>query len=100
MRILIIEIKLIGINNITDSSFMFSQCDSLISSNGYLPFIHTKYVCRWFEGTKRVKLGNVTTNVPCRYRSYLKRAYYDYYHLPPVEKRIPGHMCLKMKKGK
>lgn len=69
-------------------------------SNGYLPFIHTKYVCRWFEGTKRVKLGNVTTNVPCRYRLYLKRAYYDYYHLPPVEKRIPGHMCLKMKKGK
>ena len=27
----LLEIKLIGINNITDASFMFSQCDSLIS---------------------------------------------------------------------
>ena len=63
-------------------------------SNGYLPFIHTKYKRKWFEKTKKVKLGEVATNIPGRYRSYLKRAYYDYYHLPPVSKRIPGHKKL------
>ena len=67
-------------------------------SNGYLPFIHTKYVKRWFEGTKRVKLGGVSTNVPVRYRSYLKSAYYDYYNLPPVEKRVPGHIIMTRNK--
>ena len=65
---------------------------SYFMSNGYLPFIHTKYLRRWFEGTRRVKLGEIYVNAPVKYRSYLKRAYYDYYHLPPVEKRVPGHI--------
>ena len=75
-------------------SMMFNKkkTKSYFMSNGYLPFIHTKYLRRWFEGTKRIKLGEIYVNAPTKYRSYLKRAYYDYYHLPPVEKRIPGHM--------
>lgn len=60
-------------------------------SNGYLPFIHTRYSCQWFCGESRVKLGNMQVGAPNDVEAYLKRAYYDYYHYPPMEKRIPEH---------
>lgn len=60
-------------------------------SNGYLPFIHTRYSRAWFEGHETMKLGDLDICVPADVPAYLKRAYYDYYHYPPVEKRIPGH---------
>lgn len=60
-------------------------------SNGFLPFIHTRYAKEWFTGKNTMKLGEYDVIVPSDVHAYLKRAYYDYYHYPPVEKRIPGH---------
>lgn len=60
-------------------------------SNGFLPFIHTRYSKAWFAADSRVKLGEMEVSAPAEMEAYLKRAYYDYYHFPPVNKRVPGH---------
>lgn len=60
-------------------------------SNGFLPFIHTRYSKAWFGADRRVKLGDMEVSAPVEMEAYLKRAYYDYYHYPPVNKRVPGH---------
>ena len=60
-------------------------------SNGFLPFIHTRYSKAWFGADRRVKLGDMEVSAPAEMEAYLKRAYYDYYHYPPVNKRVPGH---------
>ncbi len=60
-------------------------------SNGYLPFIHTKYQKEWFDSCTRVSLGELMVSAPADIEAYLKRAYYDYYHYLPMEKRVPGH---------
>ncbi len=60
-------------------------------SNGFLPFIHTRYSREWFQGGNRMKLGDMEARVPADAEAYLKRAYYEYYHYPPMCKRIPEH---------
>lgn len=60
-------------------------------SNGFLPFIHTRYSREWFDGSSQVQLGELTVSAPKDVEAYLKRAYYDYYHYPPVNKRVPEH---------
>lgn len=60
-------------------------------SNGFLPFIHTRYSREWFTGNHRMKLGSVMVPVPSDVEAYLKRAYYDYYHYLPMNKRVPEH---------
>ena len=60
-------------------------------SNGFLPFIHTRYSCKWFETSSVVQLGEMQVQAPADVEAYLKRAYYDYYHYPPVDKRIQEH---------
>lgn len=60
-------------------------------SNGYLPFIHTRYSREWFAGCSILPLGDMEVCAPADVKAYLKRAYYDYYHYPPVNKRVPGH---------
>ena len=60
-------------------------------SNSYLPFMHTRYSKEWFRKGKRVKYGKVMAYAPNDVEAFLKRAYYDYTHYPPVEKRIPEH---------
>lgn len=60
-------------------------------SNGYLPFIHTRYSKEWFQGGERVDFGPTQINIPNQYEAYLKRAYYDYYHLRGMNGRIPQH---------
>ena len=57
-------------------------------SNGFLPFIHTRYSREWFQGGNRMKLGDMEARVPADAEAYLKRAYY---HYPPMCKRIPEH---------
>lgn len=60
-------------------------------SNGYLPFIHTRYSKEWFQGGEKVAFGPTQVNIPNQYEAYLKRAYYDYYHLRGMNGRIPQH---------
>ena len=60
-------------------------------SNGFLPFIHTRYEKDWFAKGKKVTFGPLTVNAPCQPEAYLKRAYYDYYHFMPMEKRRSMH---------
>lgn len=60
-------------------------------SNGFLPFIHTRYARAWFAESSTVKLGDMEVSAPADVKAYLKRAYYDYYHYPPVNKRVPEH---------
>ncbi|MDO4622187.1 MAG: LicD family protein [Eubacteriales bacterium] len=60
-------------------------------SNGFLPYIHTRYRQSWFAGSSRIPLGDRMVSVPADTEGYLRRAYYDFYHYPPVEKRIPEH---------
>lgn len=60
-------------------------------SNGFLPFIHTRYRREWFDSNHTMMLGNLRVCTPKDEKAYLKRAYYDYYHYPPMEKRVPGH---------
>lgn len=60
-------------------------------SNGYLPFIHTRYSREWFSGCSILPLGDRNVCAPRDVKAYLKRAYYDYYHYPPVNKRVPEH---------
>ena len=60
-------------------------------SNSYLPFRHTRYCKEWFRKGKRVRYGKVMAYAPNDVEAFLKRAYYDYTHYPPVEKRIPEH---------
>lgn len=60
-------------------------------SNGFLPFIQTRYECSWFTGDRRITLGSMSVTIPRDPEASLKRTYYDYYHYPPVEKRIPEH---------
>ena len=38
-----------------------------------------------------MRLGNREVTVPDDPEASLKRTYYDYYHYPPVDKRIPEH---------
>ena len=60
-------------------------------SNGFLPFIHTRYAREWFDRPGSTLLSGMELMAPSDIRAFLKRAYYDYYHYPPAEKRIPGH---------
>lgn len=74
-------------------SMMYRQKNTkdYFMSNGFLPFIHTRYSREWFEGERRLRLGDVEACVPADVEAYLKRAYYDYFHYPPINKRIPEH---------
>ncbi len=60
-------------------------------SNGFLPYIHTRYQREWFETGRSIRLGELMVSAPADVKAYLKRAYYDYYHYPPVCKRVPEH---------
>ncbi len=60
-------------------------------SNSFLPYIHTRYNQSWFEGSNRIKLGNMEVSAPADINGYLYRAYFDYYHYPRYEKRVPEH---------
>ena len=60
-------------------------------SNGFLPFIHTRYEKKWFAPGKRVTFGPLNVMAPVETEAYLKRAYYDYYHFVPMEKRKSQH---------
>ncbi|MCR5105191.1 MAG: LicD family protein [Eubacterium sp.] len=64
---------------------------SYFCSNGYLPFIHTKYDKKWFGEGTLVKLGDMQVIAPNDIEAYLKRAYYEYYHLPSMKSRYPQH---------
>lgn len=68
-----------------------SHTESYFISNGYLPFIHTKYDKVWFGRGKKISLGELEVMAPAEVEAYLKRAYYEYYHLPPVSSRYPQH---------
>lgn len=74
-------------------SMMYHKKDTkdYFMSNGFLPFIHTRYAKEWFTGNDTMKLGAYDVIVPSDVPAYLKRAYYDYYHYPPMNKRVPGH---------
>ncbi|MCC8067713.1 MAG: LicD family protein [Clostridiales bacterium] len=67
------------------------QTKDYFMSNGFLPFIHTRYSREWFDSCSLVKLGELTVCAPSDVTAYLKRAYYDYYHYPPISKRVPEH---------
>ena len=60
-------------------------------SNGFLPFIHTRYEKQWFCEGKRISFGPIEVSAPVEPEKYLKRAYYDYYHFVPMEKRRSQH---------
>lgn len=60
-------------------------------SNSFLPFIHTRYDRSWFAGDRTMRLGDMDVKVPLDPEASLRRTYYDFYHYPPVEKRIPEH---------
>ena len=60
-------------------------------SNGFLPFIHTRYSQEWFETRSIIKFGEMEVSAPADIKAYLKRAYYDYYHYRPMNTRIPQH---------
>ena len=60
-------------------------------SNGFLPFIHTRYEKEWFAPGKRVTFGPLEVTAPVMTEAYLKRAYYDYFHFVPMEKRKSLH---------
>lgn len=60
-------------------------------SNGFLPFIHLRYNQEWFETNSIRRLGNMYVYTPADEKAYLKRAYFDYFHYPPLNKRISEH---------
>ena len=67
------------------------ETEAYFMSNAFLPFIHTRYDRDWFTGGRTMRLGNREVTVPDDPEASLKRTYYDYYHYPPVDKRIPEH---------
>lgn len=71
--------------------FRRKKTGTYFMSNGFLPFIHTRYDRSWFTKASEVEFGGMKLLAPGDVQAYLKRAYYDYYHYPPVEKRVPGH---------
>ena len=71
--------------------FMRKKTVDYFMSNSYLPYMHTRYCKEWFRKGQRVKYGKVMAYAPNDVEAFLKRAYYDYTHYPPVEKRIPEH---------
>lgn len=71
--------------------FRGKRTKTFFMSNGFLPFIHTRYEKSWFRTPGEVDFGGMKLMAPGNVKAYLKRAYYDYYHYPPVEKRVPGH---------
>ncbi len=79
--------------------FRGKKTKTYFMSNGFLPFIHTRYDRAWFEKASEVEFGGMKLLAPGDVKAYLKRAYYDYYHYPAVEKRVPGHGPSRQKKG-
>lgn len=60
-------------------------------SNSYLPYVHNRYRKTWFAGGDRTMLGDTEVCVPKDIPAALKKAYYDYYHYPPMNRRKPDH---------
>ncbi len=79
--------------------FRGKKTGTYFMSNGFLPFIHTRYDRAWFEKASEVEFGGMKLLAPGDVKAYLKRAYYDYYHYPAVEKRVPGHGPSRQEKG-
>ncbi len=80
-----------NLHNSISTKYENQETKDYFISNGFLPFIHTRYNQEWFTGDKKVSYGDITVRVPSDIENCLKRCYYDYYHYPPVNKRIPEH---------
>lgn len=88
----IIPLKFIfKMHNSISTKYENQETKDYFMSNGFLPFIHTRYNQEWFTGDKKVSYGDLTVRVPSDIENCLKRCYYDYYHYPPFNKRIPEH---------
>lgn len=65
--------------------------ENYYESNGFIYCIPWKFKQEWFGEGTRMKLGDLSINVPSDYQAFLKMHYSDYHQFPPMEARCPTH---------
>lgn len=67
------------------------ECESYFESNGFIYCIPWKFKQEWFGEGVRLRLGEITVNVPANYEAFLKMHYGSFMLYPPMEARKPTH---------
>lgn len=68
-----------------------SNSSAVYESNGFIMCIPWKFRREWFGEGVRLPLYDMEVSVPSDYDAFLKKHYWDYMMLPPMEAREPTH---------